>query len=655
MEWLTPLAGAYAAAVAVPLLLLLYFLKLKRREEIVSSTLLWKRAVRDLQVNAPFQKLRRNLLLLLQVLALAAMLLALAGPVLSLRTGPGQRYVVLIDRSASMNAADVNPARLDEAKRQAGVFIESMRAGSVVSLRDASDHAMVIAFDSRARVMCNFTSDRRQLAAAIDAIEPGDGTSHLGEALTVARAFAQSPGGDNGVGASETPARLVLFSDGRIADLDTIVVDPGEIVFHRIGASGDNVAITAMKVRRSYEQPEHIEVFASLANFTADAVTRDVQLAIDGDVRAVRSVTIEARAAGTADKESEPGQVAVRFSLAHNDSGVLEVRQLTPDALACDDAAWSVLASPKRSTVLLVTAGNPVLESALRACPIAGLDPCTPAGFDAKGRAALGVQQPYDVIVLDNHVPSHTPRGRYLVFGPPPAGIDVGSAGQLENQTIVDWRARHPVLQYVNLTNLFMAKSWALNLPRDATVLAESNESPVLALVRREGSTFLLVGFDVLQSNWPFEPGFVLFCYNALDFLAAQTGSAEQRELPVAEPIVVKNVVPQGRAKVVRPDGSEVELTADPSGTIRFAGTYRTGVYAVDVPGQPKHFYAVNLADAHESRIEPQAEIAFSGMTVAAEEQGVRRANVPLWPVLVLVALLLVCVEWLAYNFKARI
>jgi hypothetical protein len=50
MEWLTPMTALYAAAVSLPLLLLLYFLKLKRREQIVSSTLLWKRAVQDLQV-----------------------------------------------------------------------------------------------------------------------------------------------------------------------------------------------------------------------------------------------------------------------------------------------------------------------------------------------------------------------------------------------------------------------------------------------------------------------------------------------------------------------------------------------------------------------------------------------------------------------------
>ncbi len=655
MEWLTPLVGAYAAAVAVPLLLLLYFLKLKRRDMIVSSTLLWKRAVQDLQVNAPFQKLRRNLLLLLQLLALAAILLALAGPVLSLQRGPGQRYVILIDRSASMNATDVKPSRLDEAKKEAKVFVESMRSGSIISLRDESDHAMVIAFDSHAKVMCSFTSDRRRLAAAIDAIEPGDGASRLGEAVTVARAFAQGPGADDSTPDPEMQARLVLFSDGRIADLGMIVIDSDELVFHQIGESADNVAITAMKARRSYEQPEQLEVFASLANYGDAAVTRDVQLAIDGDVRSIRSVTIPARTHAEAGGAFAPGQMAVNFSFLHGGEGVLEVRQLTPDAMACDDAAWSVLEPPKRLSVLLVTSGNPVLESALRVCPIARLDPCTPAGFDALAPVAFDARQPYDVIVLDNHVPAHLPRCGYIVFGAPPAGIDVNSPGQVENQVVVDWRTRHPVLQYVNLTNLFVGQGWALELPRRATVLAEFNESPALALLRHEGSTFLLVGFDVLQSNWPFEPGLVLFCYNALNYLAAQVGNGQQHELEVGQPILVEGAAPQGQATIVGPDGADVQVTADPGGTVRFAGTHRAGIYAVNVSEGPRRFYAVNVTDPQESRIEPQREIVFSGVILAAQEQGVRRANVTLWPSLVLAALVLVCAEWLAYNLKARI
>jgi hypothetical protein len=655
MAWLTPLIGLYAAAVAVPLLLLLYFLKLKRREMVVSSTLLWRRAVQDLQVNAPFQRLRRNLLLLLQLLALATVLLALAGPVLALRRGPGKRYVLLIDRSASMNATDIKPSRLDAARAQARTFIASLRSGSVVALRDRSDHAMVIAFDRHAKVMCNFTSDKRQLLAAVAAIEPSDGVSQLSEAVTAARAFAQAPGVEGNLRSAEEPAQLVLFSDGRISDLNTIVVAADELVFHQIGEAPENVAVTAMSARRSYEQPEQVEVFASLANYGTGAVTRDVQLAVNGDVRAVRSVTIPPAQAGTGDAPAKPGAVAVDFSLSYGQAGVLEVRQLGADALSCDDAAWSVLEAPKRLSVLLVTQGNPVLESALEACPIARLDPCSPAAFDAMDPALFAVQRHYDIIVLDNHIPAHPPQSRYLVFGPPPRGIDVNSPRELENQVVVDWRTQHATLQYVNLTNLFVVKSRLLQLPRDADVLAEFNESPALAVLRREGSTYLLVGFDVLQSNWPFEPGFVLFCYNALNFLGAQAGTSASDELRVGQPIAIENAPPDTSFTLTRPDAAKVELTPDPSGTVRFAGTHRVGLYTVEAPEQPQRVYAVNLLDAEESRIEPRQEIEFSSVTVAAAEQAVQRANIPLWPTLILATLALVCLEWLAYNLKVRI
>src|SRR3982751_4201057 len=105
-NFLNPATAALAAAVVVPALLILYFLKLRRREMEVPTTLLWKKAIQDLQVNAPFQKLRKNLLLLLQMLLLLLLLLALARPITNFSPGAGKMTVVLIDRSASMSTRD---------------------------------------------------------------------------------------------------------------------------------------------------------------------------------------------------------------------------------------------------------------------------------------------------------------------------------------------------------------------------------------------------------------------------------------------------------------------------------------------------------------------------------------------------------------------
>src|SRR5262245_40875085 len=126
MTWLPRFLNIWpalaAAAVAIPALLILYFLTLRRREMDASSTLLWKKAIQDLQVNAPFQKLRRNLLLLLQLLLLALLLLALSRPITFFTPGAGKNTVIIIDRSASMRATDVDngkTSRLDDAKKRA--------------------------------------------------------------------------------------------------------------------------------------------------------------------------------------------------------------------------------------------------------------------------------------------------------------------------------------------------------------------------------------------------------------------------------------------------------------------------------------------------------------------------------------------------------
>src|SRR3989440_9104064 len=167
MSWfpnfLSPLPAIIAAGIAVPALLVLYFLKLKRRELVISSTLLWKKAIQDLQVNAPFQKLRRNLLLLLQLLLLLALLIALSRPIANYRPGAGKQTVILIDRSASMSAKDCDGhTRLDEAKRRARELVDSMK-------RNAT--AMVIAFDDSAETLQPFTTDAAALRSAIDRIQ----------------------------------------------------------------------------------------------------------------------------------------------------------------------------------------------------------------------------------------------------------------------------------------------------------------------------------------------------------------------------------------------------------------------------------------------------------------------------------------------------
>ena len=137
-------AWQWAAMAAIPpAIVLLYFLKLRRTPLEVPSTYLWHKSIEDLHVNSIWQRLRTSLLLLLQLLLVAIAMLALVRPGWSGSKLEGDRFIFLIDTSASMSSTDVKPTRLAEAKRRVGELIEQMASGDVAMLVSFSDAARV--------------------------------------------------------------------------------------------------------------------------------------------------------------------------------------------------------------------------------------------------------------------------------------------------------------------------------------------------------------------------------------------------------------------------------------------------------------------------------------------------------------------------------
>src|SRR5581483_10578544 len=116
--WTLPVWAGVVVLLLPVLLLLLYFLKLRRQPVAVPSTFLWRKSIEDFHVNSLIQWLRKNLLLLLQLLTLFVFLFALLALQVQAGTGGGKHYIVLIDNSASMAATDVSPSRLAVAREK---------------------------------------------------------------------------------------------------------------------------------------------------------------------------------------------------------------------------------------------------------------------------------------------------------------------------------------------------------------------------------------------------------------------------------------------------------------------------------------------------------------------------------------------------------
>lgn len=642
MTWLTPSLAAIVAAIAIPSLVILYFLKLRRKDVEISTTLLWKKSIQDLQANAPFQRLRRNILLFLQLLALAAILFGLAQPQRTdQEQAVGVKRVILLDRSASMQAIDggrggESLTRLEAAKRDAIELVEAMRQRSFLGFdfglgggEAVADETMLIVFDSDAEVRQQFTADKAALIRAIQAVEPSDAPSELNRAMLLARAHLPrqtyfDPRSGESIeleGRTLGNVAVHIFSDGRLPDASQVLTqaiegtDRHPVEFVSVGATdAPNIGITAFSAERDYDNPQRLSVFIGLQSSARQARSVEISLLIDGVVDRVREVSVpgasapEGVTAGGADAPAEnidwlPGTLGVTFPLERAEGGVFAVslRHLgspePPDALAIDDRAWLIVPPARRMSVALVMArGNLYLQEAMLGLPLAALDLFTPDDFAAAvrdGRAAG-----YDVAVLDGVLPpidaqGRMAPGRYLIYGgapPPPAGVSLGANRVTRGAAqIIDWKRDHPVLRAVNLDSILIAELPEIGIGEasSAQVLVESDVGPAVLEIVTSDVRALVVPFDAQRSTWPLHLSWPVFNAAAVRYLGLDTGGAESGSRVLRPGSVLSDRLPPGAQDVtiISPDGTRSPLEPAPDGRIVFGPIRTSGTYSVTWSG----------------------------------------------------------------------
>src|SRR5205085_3669891 len=174
MTLLVPAALAFG--IIMPIILLLYFMRPKRQERIVSSTLLWQQALQDLRASHPWQRLRITPLLLLQLLAALVIVLVLARPAIFIPSPVGNDTIIVLQASASMQATDVSPNRFEVAKSRIADLIDGLAPGAHLSIITMARTPQVIAS----------STDKGILRAALQRASVTNQDANLEQALSLA-------------------------------------------------------------------------------------------------------------------------------------------------------------------------------------------------------------------------------------------------------------------------------------------------------------------------------------------------------------------------------------------------------------------------------------------------------------------------------------
>ena len=143
--------------ILVPVIIIMYMLKQRAKDHPFSSIFLWHELYANHEADTPWEKLKKNWLLFLQLLTLLFLILAICSPYLLSGGKQAENVIVIIDNSGSMNARyQGEKSRIDEAKDQAVSLVNALRSESTVTLitcagddptlvvSNTKDHASVV-------------------------------------------------------------------------------------------------------------------------------------------------------------------------------------------------------------------------------------------------------------------------------------------------------------------------------------------------------------------------------------------------------------------------------------------------------------------------------------------------------------------------------
>ena len=631
LRFLTPIASV-GFALALPILLL-YLLKLRRRDTLVSSTFLWRKVVQDAEANTPWQKLRRNILLLLQLFILAALVITLMRPYTIFATVSSGKTVLLIDASSSMNAHDINgETRFANAKR---------RALSIVEALGADDSLMLIRVAALPEIILPFSDNREQLRSAIQSLTPGAGRVDWDSALALAAANR------NLEAAAE---KIVILSDGGFGEISAL---PGlntlEWEYIPIGESAENVAISQLASSRLANSPP--QLFASLKNHGNQEAERIVSIWLDGQLNFSERVRIAAGA-----------DLPLIYELPDDSHRELELRLTVPlgastaDYLKEDDRAFASLNAKARPRVLLISQSsegaeaNPFLERALGS--LSRLE-------TFRGNASMGIPtDSFDLTILDGWLPEKDlPSGDLLVINPP-RGSDLFELGAWQTEPqVLRADASHPVGQFVDLSNVNLLRARAIFTSDNwAEPVLWADETPFLYVGESKRRQIAVLSIDLRDSDLPLWIAWPILVANLMEWFQPTRNLASENSLTSADFAVFQPPVTADSARITLPDGQELRYPIV-GAVFSFPETLQVGIYRLDWLAMETtlrtEFFAVNLFAPTESEIRPRVGNPLSNLplpTDTSDSLGQREW----WSLATATALSLLLLEWWLYHRRNR-
>lgn len=524
-----------AFLILIPVIILLYLLKQKVQDEPFSSTLLWQEIYKNLEAKTPFEKLKQNILMYLQILLMLLLMFALMAPVLNKGGTVEENTVIVVDCSASMQYLyDGELSRLDYSVKQAEKEIDGLSENSTVTLISCGGEATVV-YQGK---------DKNTLKHRLRALEATMEAGTLDLATNVVNSVI-----------SDLPnVQIICYTDTDFnSDQWMKSNEKAALIVESVYSKGENCSLDYI----SYAAGEEgVELLCKVTNHGEQDITQDVSLYIGSEIVDVQTVTVKAQ-------ESENVYFAKQV-IATDGSVVAKAELSAKDSLVADNSQSTAVIADVEKRVLLLSEGNVFLEKALslddnievyKADDVSVLHQAT--GEEAFHLYVFdGVELPVDFDV--NQLPADA---GYLFLN---YDNDFYENGYIVKESEVTNTVltfdESDVTEYVEHYSFGITKAYTYTLPEWATPLIKDGENAVVGYYgTKDAHHVAVLGFDIHNTDLALQTEFPIFMSQLCDWMLGTAKENQQlHNFPVEEEsnvTPVDSVVVEGSKDLKRTGG----------------------------------------------------------------------------------------------------
>lgn len=594
-----------ALLILIPIIILLYMLKQKAKEYPFSSSMLWKEIYNNIEATKPWDKLKKNLLMFIQILTVLLLIFALMAPYL--KTG-GNRYnnvVLVIDTSASMGIRyNEQRTRLEEAIERACDYVDSLGETTQVT---------IVTSDQEAGILKTNVTDKAELKKVLRGLTVTDLSGDTSAAISVVESMTGQWEQYDAVFLTDTPVSLGNL-EARVINLYT---------------DYKNLSMDYVSYGTVYDEAGNpsLTVIGKITNDTGEDVTTDVNLYCDDQLLMVQSVRVPAASS----------QVFY-FEQVNATGRVLMAEINNPDDLMADNKAYATFNAEGEKKVLLVTQDNMFLEKAVVNINWVDL-------YKTNQISAVGQNETFDLYIFDGMLPDTLPEQGNILYINPSSGEDITVAKSISNVSLSLLETK--ITQYVENFSFGVSEAKEYERPLWADSFLSSGEGCVGYFGENGGRRIAVLGFDIHHSDFALQAEFPILISNLMDYMMV-SGMVSEDFYETGDKIVFNGSLNGSDLKVTSPAGETTTLPAAVA-TSAYTDTAQAGVYSVTqtVNNEEKlELFVVRFPVDQESH--QTGEATAEDVTVGEDDKSLSGGrDLRNW--IVLIILLALAVEWIVY------